>query len=321
MDKIDETILKLLEKGYISGEHLSKLLGISRVAVWKRIKKIEKEGYVIEKSKKGYKLKEPSCYLLPYEVKKDLKTIWLGQNYIFFHEINSTNIYAKENDLPHGTVVLAETQTSGKGRKGRKWISERGKGLYFSIVLKENIFLDDFMVFSLLFPSVVRFVLQKYLSKRIYIKWPNDLYIENKKFAGFLIESEIEGNEVSKVIVGIGININNPKKSLENLDKPATSLFIEEGVLFDRKKILLEILEKIEHCIENFTPEEILKNVEENLLWKEKEVYLPELGLKGILLGLNRLGGLRIKTDEGIKEVYTGDLTLRNLDIKSTDQK
>ncbi len=313
MDKIDETILKLIEKYPVSGEKLSSILGISRVAVWKRIKKLENLGYKIKKSKNGYFLEKASEYLLPYEIKKYLKTVWLGQNYIFFEEIDSTNVYAKKEDLPHGTVVLAETQTAGKGRKGRKWVSEKGKGLYFSIVLKEGIPIDRFLIFSLLFPSVVKAVLEEYVRKTIYIKWPNDLYIEDKKFAGFLIESEIEGNEIHKVVVGIGINVNN--ENFKNLDRPATSLFLEEGKRINRKKLLADILFKIEHCLENINPEEIIKNVEKNLLWKGKKVYLPEIRLEGVLEGLNPYGGLRIRTREGIKDIYSGDLTLRSPDI------
>ncbi len=311
MDKIDETILKLIERGNISGEKLSSLLKISRTAVWKRIKKLEKLGYTIEHSPKGYRLIKPTDYLVPYELKKYLKTNWLGQNYIFFEEINSTNIYAKENNLPHGTVVLAENQTAGKGRKGRKWVSQKGKGLYFSIVLKETPPLNSFLIYSLLFPAVVKKSLEEFISKKIYIKWPNDLYLNNKKIAGFLIESEIEGNEISKVIVGIGININNTEEAFKNFDKPATSLFIEERKELPRNKIFAKILENIENCLEDIKPEEILKTVEDSLLWKGKKVYLPEINLEGVLLGLNKEGGLLLDTEKGIKTIYSGDLTLR----------
>ncbi len=311
MDKIDETILKLIERENISGEKLSSLLKVSRTAVWKRIRKLEKLGYTIEHSQKGYRLIKPTDYLVPYELKKHLKTNWLGQNYIFFEEINSTNIYAKENNLPHGTVVLAENQTAGKGRKGRKWVSQKGKGLYFSIVLKKTPPINSFLIYSLLFPAVVKKSLEEFISKKIYIKWPNDLYLNNKKLAGFLIESEIEGNEISRVIVGIGININNTEEAFKNLDKPATSLFIEERKELPRKKIFAKILENIENCLEDIKPEEILKTVEDSLLWKGKKVYLPEIDIEGVLLGLNKEGGLLLDTEKGIETIYSGDLTLR----------
>ncbi len=312
MDKIDETILKLIEKDYISGEKLSSILKISRTAVWKRIKKLEKIGYIIEHSPKGYKLVKSTEHLVLYELKKYLKTYWLGENYIFFEEINSTNVYAKEKNLPHGTVVLAENQTAGKGRKGRKWISQKGKGLYFSIVLKETLPINDFLIYSLLFPAVIKRTLEDFIFQKIYIKWPNDLYINNKKFAGFLIESEIEGNEISKIVVGIGINVNNTEESFKSIDRPATSLLIEEKRELPRKEIFAKILENLEACLDDVKPEKILKTVEDALLWKGENVYLPEIDLEGVLLGLNKEGGLLLDTEKGIKTIYSGDLTLRH---------
>ena len=311
MDNIDEAILNLIEKERISGEVLSKHLNISRTAVWKRIKKLEKLGYKISHSQKGYKLEKETELLTPYEVKKFLKTKWLGQNYIFFEEINSTNIYAKENQLSHGTVVLAENQISGKGRKGRKWISQKGKGLYFSIILQKTPNINNFLIYSLIFPVAVKEAIEEFISQKIYIKWPNDLYLNNKKLAGFLIESEIEGNEISRIIAGIGINVNNEEEAFKNLDKPATSLFIEEKKIFPRKKIFAKILENLEYYLENPQIEEILEKVENSLLWKGRQVYLPEIDLEGILLGLNKEGGLILETNSGIKNIYSGDLTLR----------
>ncbi len=313
MDKIDEIILDLINKDTVSGEEIAKKLKISRVAVWKRIKKLEKLGYMVSSTSKGYVLKKSTDLLVPYEIKKLLNTNWLGRNYIFFEETISTNVYAKEHidKLPHGTVVLAETQISGKGRKGRKWISEKGRGLYFSIVLKENFPLENFLIFSLVFPLSVKTAIERYTSKKIYIKWPNDLYINEKKFAGFLIESEIEGNEINSLIVGVGINVNNRENILKKLEVPATSLYIEEKKELPRKNLLADILESIENCLENLDPERILREVEKNLLWKGKYVYMPEIHLEGTLLGLNKYGGLKIKTEDGVREVYSGDLSLR----------
>ncbi len=311
MDKTDEKILKLLKQGLVSGEKIALSLGISRTAIWKRIKKLEKKGYKIKHLKEGYLLYESSPYLLPYEIKKYLKTSWLGKNYIFFEEIHSTNTYAKEKNFPHGTVILAENQTAGKGRKGRKWISQKGKGLYFSIVLREGINLNNFLIFSLLFPLAVRDAIKKYVSSEIFLKWPNDLYINEKKFAGFLIESEIEGNEVIKLIVGIGININNTEESFKNLDRPATSLFLEEKRTLDRKKIFSDILLSIEKYLENINFSKIIESTERYLLWKGKDVIIPDINISGKLLGINEKGGLRILTSNGIKNIYSGDVSLR----------
>lgn len=312
MNEIDKYILENIGKRRISGEELSKNLNISRTAVWKRIKKLENLGYKISHDKKGYLLEERTEFLLPYEL--NLKTQWLGQNYIFFHTINSTNIYAKENELPDGTVILAENQTAGKGRKGRKWISIEGKGLYFSIVLKRDISPTDLLVYSLLFPVAVRKAIVQKTNLPVRIKWPNDLYINNKKLAGFLIETEIEGNSVTKLIAGIGININQTEEDLEEVRNIATSLRLEYGKKINRKEIFADILQSIEKEIDNFDKSRVVKEVEENLLWKGEKIKLIDEDIEGRLIGLNEFGGICILTDKGLKDFYSGDITVRRIE-------
>jgi len=241
MDRIDKIILEHIQKGSVSGEKLARLTGISRVAVWKRIKRLEKLGYKINHTKNGYILEKETDYITPFEIEKFLKSRFLGKNFVFYEETDSTNIRAKEGDFPHGTVIFAESQTSGKGRKGRRWISEKGKGLYFSVVLRKNLSLENFTIMSLLFPVAVKEAVERHIKNRIHLKWPNDLYINGKKFSGFLIETEIEGNEITKLIAGIGINVNNTEESLKKIETPATSLFVEEKreiVLYRINKLL-----------------------------------------------------------------------------------
>ncbi len=311
MDEIDRYILKKISKDRVSGEELSSSLGISRTAIWKRIKKLESFGYKISHDKKGYFLEKRTEFLLPFEL--NLKTKWLGKNYIFFHTVNSTNTYAKENDLPDGTVILAENQTAGRGRKGRKWISTEGKGLYFSIVLKKDISPADLLVYSLLFPVAVRKAIVQKIDLPIQIKWPNDLYLNGKKLAGFLIETEIEGNSATKIVAGIGININQTEKDLYELQDIATSLRIEYGNELNRKEIFSDILQSIENQIDNMNKNQIIKEVEENLLWKGEKIKLIDENIEGTLIGLNELGGIRVLTDKGLKNFYSGDITVRRI--------
>ena len=312
MDKIDRYIIEQISKNRISGEELSKLLGISRTAIWKRIKKLESLGYKISHDKKGYFLEERTEFLLPYEL--DLKTQWLGRNYIFFHTINSTNIYAKENELPDGTVILAENQTTGKGRKGRKWVSTEGKGLYFSVVLERDISPAELLIYSLLFPVAVRKAIIQKTDLPVQIKWPNDLYLNGKKLAGFLIETEIEGNSATKLIAGIGININQTEEDLGEIKDIATSLRQEYGKNIDRKRLFADILQSIEEEIDNFDKSRIIKEVEENLLWKGEKIKLIDEDIEGRLIGLNEFGGIRILTDKGLKDFYSGDITVRRIE-------
>ncbi len=309
MDRTDIFILEQIIKKRITGEELSRLLGISRTAVWKRIKKLEDLGYKISHNRKGYLLEGRSPYLLPYEL--DLKTKWLGKKYIFFKSVNSTNVYAKENDLSDGTVVFAENQTEGRGRKGRKWISTEGKGLYFSVVLKRNIPPTDLLVYSLVFPLSVKKVLQNKTDLPVKIKWPNDLYINGKKTAGFLVETELEGNSVVKLVAGVGINLNQTEDDLISVRDTASSVMLELGRELDRKEIFSDILSEMEKNLDSFKAENVIKEAEEDLLWKGERVVLVDEKVEGVLIGLNDLGGIKIFTDNKIKDYYSGDLTLR----------
>jgi len=315
MDYTNLEILKLISERRVSGESIAKKLNISRVAVWKRIKRLQKLGYKIDITKSGYKLVENPDKLIPFEVKKHLKTKYIGNSYIYLEECVSTNLYLKKNKkLPNGTVAVAEKQSAGRGRKGRQWVSPKYKGIYFSLLLKKSINITDLPIFSLIFPLAVMDVLRIYTNKKVYIKWPNDVYIENKKISGILLETEIEGNDINSLVVGIGININTSKEELGELTDRATSLFIEEGKIFNRSKILAEILNQLETNIENFSKREVIERVNKNLLWKNENVKILDTDIEGRLLGIDQMGGLVIETDKGQKTVYNGDLSLRNLE-------
>jgi BirA family biotin operon repressor/biotin-[acetyl-CoA-carboxylase] ligase len=316
---IDEAkLIQLLKEKKISGEQLAQIFKVSRVAVWKKIKKLKDLGYKIESDKHGYRIIQPPDKLLPQEIIPNLKTKFIGKNYLYFEEIDSTNIQAKRENYEDGTVIFAESQTAGKGRKNRKWVTHKGLGLYLTIVLKPGIEVNYLSHFSLLFNYSVFKVLRNYVNGEIKIKWPNDIYLSGKKIAGFLIESSIENNSISKLIVGVGINVNQTIKDFEeDIKEVATSLKIEEGKTFSRKEVFLKILRQIEKDYLKFIKEKYLdiKKIEENLLWLNQDVMILEDGktiLSGKLIGLNEDGSLMLKTDEGLRFVYVGDLSIRN---------
>ena len=315
---IDEIeLVKLLKSRKISGEEIAKHFGTSRVAVWKKINKLKSLGYEILTDKDGYKIEKSPDRPLPAEILPDLNTKFLGKSYYYFEEINSTNIYAKSKDLPDGAVIFAEYQTHGKGRKGRSWISSKYKGLYFSIVLKPEIEVIHLSKFSLLFPYSIFKTLKSFINLDLKIKWPNDLYLNGKKLAGFLIESSIENNILTKLIVGVGININQDLQNFpEDINQIATSLKIEEGKEFSRKDIFLQILSNLEKDYFNFLKDKYLdvKEVEKNLLWLGDNVSIYEDGkvvASGVLKGLNSDGSLILSTKEAEEIIYVGDLSLR----------
>ncbi len=318
VDEIDNLILEQISSRYISGQNLATELNVSRAAIWKRIQKLKELGYEIESSKSGYKLKKKTNLLLPIEIFQCLRTSYIGRNYIFFKEIDSTNDYAKRcKELEDGTVVLAETQTSGKGRKGRQWLSMKGKGIYFSIVLQPKIPINDILKFSLIFPLAVKDAVEKNIDQEVCIKWPNDLYLNGNKFAGILMESEIEANEISRIIVGIGINVNNDFSDFNDLKNIATSLKMETGKEIDRKKLLCDLLEEIEIKYGEYfiKKSEIIEKVNQSLLWRNQKVKLIDGNheIEGELIKIDETGGLVLKTQNGFQTIYSGDLTLRKI--------
>ncbi|HIE58391.1 MAG TPA: biotin--[acetyl-CoA-carboxylase] ligase [Persephonella sp.] len=314
MDNIDLQILQILDGNTVSGEILAKNFNLSRTAIWKRIKKLESLGYKFEHKKEGYKLVEKSPYLLENEVRPYLKTKLIGKNYIWFKTLNSSNTFAKENNLEEGTIVVAEQQTAGKGRKGRKWVSLPIKGIYFSIVLKPKITIDKLLQISLLFPLAIRKTIENF-GVNAHIKWPNDIYINGKKVSGTLIETNIELSDIEKLIVGIGINVNYSKEDFKEIKNIATSLLIEKGRPINRKNFFGELLNRIEDYYFKFLEEKInpVKEVDKYLLWKGKKVKIidDEKIYEGIFKGLNEYGGIKLEINGKEKNFYTGDLSLR----------
>ncbi len=315
---IDEiNLVKILKERKISGEDLSHIFNVSRTAIWKKINKLKTFGYEIEIDKTGYKIIKSPETLLPYEIIPHLKTKFIGKNYIYFDEIDSTNLEAKRQHYLDGTVILAEYQTSGRGRKNRNWYSSKYKGLYFSIVLYPQIEIKYLPLFSLLFNYSVFKVLKNLVKGNLKIKWPNDIYLNSKKIAGFLIESSIENNQITKIIVGIGINVNQTLEDFPSeIENLATSLLIEESKKFKRNSIFFKVISMIEKDYRKFLKEKYLniEDIKNNLLWKGENIVIIEnnqIITSGKLIGLNEDGGLKIENDKGIEYIYVGDLSIR----------
>lgn len=173
---------------------------------------------------------------------------------IQFYKINSTNDYASkvlsEKNIEEGSIIWALNQTEGRGQKGNKWESEISKNLTFSIILKPNKILPvkQFYLNMAVSLSLVDFLKSIITNRNIYIKWPNDIYVDNKKIAGILIENQIIANEIENSIIGIGLNVNQNKFS-ENIPNP-TSLKILESIDYELRNLLVDFLYFIENRIQ-----------------------------------------------------------------------
>lgn len=246
-----EKILNLLKSNdnYISGEDISKILGITRSSVWKYINILKKDGYQIEGiSNKGYKLISEPDLISPAEIKLNLTTTSIGQEINYFKELASTNISAKElaiKDSPHGTLVVCEVQTSGKGRLGREWTSPQG-GIFASLILRPNIEPIHASKITLIAAAAEAITMES-LNIKSKIKWPNDLLVNDKKLSGILTEMSCDMDRINYVILGFGINVNLSKDNIpHDLLNKATSLSIEYGHKFNRSEILYSYLNNFE---------------------------------------------------------------------------
>lgn len=242
-----EKVLTLLKsnENYISGEEISKLLGITRSSIWKYMNILKKDGYIIDGiTNKGYKLiSEPDLISLT-KLKSDLSTTFIGKEVNYFKELTSTNTTAKAlaiKDAVNGTLVISEIQTLGKGRLGRIWTSPKG-GIWASLILKPDIEPIHAAKITLIAAAAQVLTLESYNLKP-EIKWPNDLLLNKKKFSGILTEMSCDMDRVNYIILGFGINVNLSSEDIPtDLKDKATSLFIEHVYKFDRTELLCKYL-------------------------------------------------------------------------------
>lgn len=253
------TILRLFrtEGGYISGEHLSRELGVSRTAVWKHISALRKSGYLIEAvPSRGYRLVSSPDIVDPHEVRDQLTSSRVGRRLEFLKLTASTNADAfrlAEDGAIEGTTVLADSQTGGKGRRGRAWTSPAGVNLYCSVVLRPAIMPYEAPQLTFLSAVAVARAIELITNLAPEIKWPNDLLVSGKKVAGLLNEMSAETDGINFVILGIGVNLNMTADQFPgDLRHPATSLLLESGTRVDRSHFTSTMLNELDRLYADF---------------------------------------------------------------------
>ena len=238
-----------------------------------------------------------------------------GKNIFAYDVIDSTNIKAKSL-IQHGegVVVIAEEQTTGRGRLGRSWISEPKKNLTFSIIIKPKILPNRIGIISLYAGLSVAEAMKEITKLNPVCKWPNDVLLDGKKFCGILSEAVFKGNVLDSIIIGIGINVNQSDFPRE-LQLTATSLFISSGKEFDRFKVLASILEKLERnyaLIQGGELNDVLQKWKKNTTMFGKEITINQNGcpITGIVERIDDDGGLILCTNKGEEKFLAGDITL-----------
>ena len=312
-----EEILNLLKRKteYISGDFLAQRLGVSRQALWKQIQELKELGYdIVAVPHLGYRLESSPDKLLGYEVSYNLNTRFLGKKIYYFESVSSTMNTAMELGIkgaPEGTVVLTESQTKGRGRLGRGWFSPKSKGIYFSLILRPRILPFQAPVLTLLSAVSICEAIKEALNLESRIKWPNDILMHNKKLGGILTELNAEMDKINFVVIGIGLNVNNDKKSLVS---GATSLKEQKKESINRIQLLQEILRRIEKnyiLLQEKGPEPVIEKWRYYTLTLNRrvKVYSQKEHIEGQAVDIDLDGALLVRNDSGLtQKVTAGDV-------------
>lgn len=316
-------VLELLRAagGYISGEKMAERLGVTRAAVWKKIAALREAGYDISSApRSGYVLRSAPDRLIETEISQDLQTVLVGRKMICYDTVDSTNLVLKNlarDGAADGTVVVADSQGTGRGRMERAFFSPPGKGIWVSILLRPTFLPQDAPKCTLMAAVAVARAMEHF-DLHAEIKWPNDILHEGRKLVGILTEMSAEMDRVNYVVIGIGINVNiAPADFPEELRTIATSLMQMKGEPLPRVAFLQELLRALDELYaavqqDGFAP--VLA------AWREYAVTLGQevrvIGpageeFEGTAADIDAEGALLVDTAEGRRRVLAGDVSIR----------
>lgn len=312
------TLLKLLKDGrFHSGQVLGAALGISRSAIWKQLQQIEAEyGVAIHKVRgRGYQLAAPLLLLDEHEISLGAT----GEHWpVHIHDsIDSTNAEALrmiEAGVQAPFLVIAERQSAGRGRRGRKWVSPFAQNLYYSLVLRIEGGMRQIEGLSLVVGIAVLHALRESGVSTAGLKWPNDLLVGQQKIAGILLELVGDPADVCHVVIGVGINVN--MQTADEVDQQWTSLQLQIGKPVDRNGLTASLNKHLQdllarHRIGGFSA--LREEWERYHLWQGRAVSLiaGSTVIEGTVLGVDGQGALRLKVGDEVKVYSGGELSLR----------
>lgn len=320
-----EEILRLLRSadGYISGQELCNRFGVSRTAVWKAINQLKEAGYEIEaQQNKGYRLMAAPDLMTEAEIKSLMHTEWVAKEVLYFDTIDSTNTKAQElaeKGYPSGTLVVADKQESGKGRRGRSWVSPSGTGIFMTLMIKPDINPNNASMLTLVAALAVAKAITSVTGEEAMIKWPNDIVVNSKKVCGILTEMNAQFDYINHIVVGIGINVHN-ESFPEEISQMASSLMIEAGgKRLHRAQIIAETMSYFEQYYDTFLKTQdlsaLVREYDELLVNRNKSVRVldPKEPFDGKAMGITPKGELIVDTWESRKLVSSGEVSVRGI--------
>ncbi len=303
----------------ISGEEISRILGVTRSAVWKQIGLLRERGFRIEAHpSKGYRLIDSPDSLLPADLQAGFETAVIGREFVYFEKTESTNTRAHEiatQGGAEGTVVIAECQSAGKGRLGRRWVSPPGVNLYTSVILRPPILPQAAPQLTFLSAVAVARAVRDVCSADARVKWPNDILLNGRKVAGLLNEMSAESEKVHFVVLGIGINLNMEREQFPpDLRYPATSVAIETGEGVRRRLFAQTLFRHLDQLYNRYLADGVAPILKEwetlfDLNGRMVEVDFQHSRIEGRVEGLDEDGALLLRLANGaLERVLAGDV-------------
>lgn len=325
-------ILKMLREAgenYVSGQSLCDYLGVSRQAVWKNIGALKEYGYEIESvSGKGYRLVARQDKLYGPELESYLSPDGFCKRIECHDCIDSTNIRAKqlaEAGEPEGTLVVADQQTAGRGRRGRGWLADSGVGIWMTLILRPKLEPTQLSGITLIAALAVNRAIREISGADSQIKWPNDIVLAGKKLCGILTEVSSEMNYIHYAVTGIGINVNTVQFPAEMQDI-ATSLYLETGQHVDRMTLIGKFAEVYgdyyKQYLQDGNLETFVEEYNQMLVNRDQQVRIyhgmvedadPSQIETGIARGINADGALLVEVDGDCKAIVSGEVSVRGL--------
>jgi BirA family biotin operon repressor/biotin-[acetyl-CoA-carboxylase] ligase len=306
----------------ISGTKLAQEIGANRSEVWRLVQQLRTLGVDIAgHPASGYQLTAVPDLLLPEMLQPLLRGTIFGEHIHHFYRVGSTNTVAAEaaaSGAPEGSVFLAEQQTAGRGRGSNQWHSAESNGIYCSVILRPALPPADVLVLSLAAGLAVHAAIQDVDSRIVVdLKWPNDVLIQGKKFCGILTEMSAEATRVRHIVVGVGINVNHARFP-EELAETATSLRLTTGSEWSRMEVCAALLKSLDREYRGLLSSgdaqaDILRRFEErSSSVRGRKVHVEENGgFDGTTEGLDSRGFLRVRTQEGLRIVYSGTVRIK----------
>lgn len=314
------SFLKAHESEFLSGQDMSDILKISRVAVWKDIKKIRSLGYKIEsKQNLGYRLIDSSELLLPWEITQNLNTKFLGKRVYYFDSIDSTQNFAMKiasNDKENGTVIISKKQTMGRGRMKRKWKSPTG-GIWMSIIIHPKFDVSYTTLVPIATSLALCMAIEKILKIKPELKWPNDVTLKGKKVAGVLVDTSIISNEIENVVLGIGINFKIKPHELASTIKKTPNFYGVTTLVKKNERVLplvQQFLYELENVFQLINSRRIKKIKSEwtkrsSTIGRNVSIITGEGTVNGKAVKIDSDGALIISKGKKAEKILVGDIT------------